>query len=88
MKVDIIARKGSMRIMHAIAEQETMNFSEFRRLVGSPTTTSKCLRGLVDAGLLTREIQADRYRSVKYSLTKKGARVARLVRAMDRALTV
>ena len=76
MKVDIIAHKGSMRILHAISERETMNFSEFRRLVGSPTTTSKCLQGLVGAGLLVKEIQADRYRSVKYSLTAKGAAYA------------
>ena len=76
-----------MRILYALAEKgEAMNFTEFKRLVGSPTTTSHCLRSLVQAGLVDKEIQADRYRSVKYSLTKKGARVAKLVWELERAL--
>jgi DNA-binding HxlR family transcriptional regulator len=44
------------------------------------------LRGLAEAGLVTKEIQADRYRSVKYSLTAKGAKVAKLVAWLEKAL--
>ena len=87
MKIDALAKRGTMRVLYALAEKgEAMNFTEFRRLVGSPTTTSGCLRGLVGSGLVKREIQADRYRSVRYSLTEKGTRVARLVRELEKAL--
>lgn len=86
MKIDILARKGTMRVLCALADQGAMSFTGFRQLVGSPTTTSKCLRGLVEAGLLRREIQADRYRSVRYSLTERGAKVAKLVKELEKTL--
>jgi DNA-binding HxlR family transcriptional regulator len=86
LKIDILARKGTMRVLCALADRGAMSFTEFRRLVGSPTTTSKCLRGLVEAGLMKREIQADRYRSVRYSLTERGAKVAKLVKELEKVL--
>ena len=87
MKIDALAKRGTMRILCALAERgEAMNFTEFKRLVGSPTTTSRCLQGLVGAGLVKKEIQADRYRSVRYSLTDRGYRAARLVRELEKAL--
>jgi len=86
LKIDIIARRGTMRILCALADKGAMNFTEFKRLVGSPTTTSSCLRGLVGAGLVRKEIQADRYRSVRYSLTDRGSRVAKLIRNLEKAL--
>ena len=87
MKLDVLAKRGMMKILYALVEKgEAMNFTEFKMLVGSPTTTSNCLRSLVQAGLLDKEIQDDRYRSVKYSLTQKGAHVAELLRELERAL--
>ena len=87
MKIDIIARRGTMRILCALAEKgEAMNFTEFKRLVGSPTTTSRCLQSLVGAGFVKKAIQADRYRSVRYSLTDRGSRVAKLIRNLEKAL--
>jgi len=87
LKIDILAKRGTMRILYTLAEKgEAMNFTEFKRLVGSPTTTSSCLQDLVRAGLVKKEIQADRYRSVKYSLTVKGSHVAKLVRNLEKAL--
>jgi DNA-binding HxlR family transcriptional regulator len=75
-----------MRALCALADRWEMSFTDLRRLVGSPTTTSKCLRGLIEAGLIKREIQADRYRSVRYSLTEKGAEVAKLVKELEKLL--
>jgi DNA-binding HxlR family transcriptional regulator len=63
-----------------------LGWSEFKRLVGSPITTSSCPRGLAGAGLVKKEIQADRYRSVRYSLTDRGSCAARLVRELEKAL--
>jgi len=87
LKIDALAKRGTMRILYTLAEKgEAMNFTEFRRLVGSPTTTSMCLQSLVGSGLVKKEIQADRYRSVRYSLTDRGSRVAKLVRNLEKAL--
>ena len=87
LKLDALAKRGTMGILYALAEKgEAMNFTEFKRLVGSPTTTSRCLHELAQAGLVRKEIQADRYRSVKYSLTEKGVRVAKLIRELERTM--
>jgi DNA-binding HxlR family transcriptional regulator len=37
-------------------------------------------------GILKREVQADRFRSVRYSLTEKGAKVVKLVKEMEKVL--
>jgi DNA-binding HxlR family transcriptional regulator len=41
---------------------------------------------LVRAGLIDKEKLTGRYRSVRYSLTGKGAKMERLVRELDRTL--
>lgn len=60
-----------------------MNFSEIRKLVGSPTTTSKRLQELVKIGAVKRKVQDDRFRSVRYSLTNKGKRIAELMKELE-----
>jgi DNA-binding HxlR family transcriptional regulator len=87
LKIDALAKRGTMRILYTLAEKgEAMNFRVQAACGRSPTTTSRCLQGLVDAGLVKKEIQADRYRSVRYSLTDRGSRVAKLVRELEKAL--
>jgi DNA-binding HxlR family transcriptional regulator len=63
-----------------------MNFTEIQELVGSPTTASQRLQELTRLRILKREVQADRFRSVRYSLTEKGTTVVKLVKEMEKAL--
>jgi DNA-binding HxlR family transcriptional regulator len=86
LEFDVLAKKGVREILHALAEKKGMNFSELRELVGSPTTASQRLQELTGLGILRREVQADRFRSVRYSLTEKGAQVAKLVKELEKAL--
>ncbi len=46
VKVEIVERKWTMRVLYEMAGREAMNFSEFQRIVGSPPPTSKCLKRL------------------------------------------
>ncbi len=76
-------KKWSKEILFELMREGVMNFSEVRKMVGSPTTASKRLRELVDMGAVKREVQDDRFRSVSYSLTDKGERIAGLVKELE-----
>ena len=84
MKFELLARKGTKEILYALSEKDGMKFTELKTLVGSPTTASQRLQELAGAGVVEREVQADRYRSVKYSLTKKGMQTVKLMKELDR----
>jgi len=86
LEFDVLAKKGVKEILRALADKRGMNFSELRELVGSPTTASQRLQELTGLGILKREVQADRFRSVRYSLTGKGTQVAKLIKELEKAL--
>ena len=87
LNLELLERKGMLKILKALAEKPEMKFTEIRRIVGSPPSTSRCLQDLVKAGLLKKEILPDRYRSVEYSLTQRGIKVAKLVKELETAIT-
>jgi DNA-binding HxlR family transcriptional regulator len=86
LEFDILGKKGVKEILNALASKKEMNFTELRELVGSPTTASQRLLELTRLGILKREVQADRFRSVRYSLTEKGIKVIRLIRELEKVL--
>jgi len=81
LTLDILTKKGSKKILDAL-EKRKMNFTELKKLVGSPVTTSKRLQELVSFGLVDREVQANRFRKVKYSLTRRGAKTIELMKKL------
>jgi DNA-binding HxlR family transcriptional regulator len=83
---EVLAKKGIQEILRALADKKGMNFTEIQELVGSPTTASQRLQELTSLRILKREVQADRFRSVRYSLTDKGTQVVKLVKEMEKAL--
>jgi DNA-binding HxlR family transcriptional regulator len=83
---EVLAKKGVKEILQGLADKKGMNFTEIQELVGSPTTASQRLQELTRLGILKREVQADRFRSVRYSLTEKGTQVAKLVKELEKAL--
>lgn len=74
-------KKGSKEILCALAKRK-MNFTELNKLVGSPTTVSKRLQELVSFGLVDREVQPNRFRKVRYSLTRRGAKTIELMKKL------
>lgn len=85
LSLEILAKRGSRKILYALAASKTgMNFTELKKLTGSPTTTSQRLQELTKLGILKRGVQADRFRSVRYSLTEKGIQVVRLMRELEK----
>lgn len=87
LSLEILAKRGSRKILYTLAASKTgMNFTELKKLSGSPTTTSQRLQELTKLGILKRRVQADRFRSVRYSLTEKGIQVVRLMRELEKVL--
>ncbi|KXB06745.1 hypothetical protein AKJ51_02995 [candidate division MSBL1 archaeon SCGC-AAA382A20] len=86
MNFKTLAKKGAKEILYSLKEKEKMNFTELRDLTGSPTTTSKRLDELTELGLLERDVQNDKFRSVHYSLTEKGFKIVNLVEKIDEML--
>lgn len=86
MGFNVLVKKGVKEILHALADKKGMNFTELRELVGSPTTTSQRLQELTELGILRREVQADRFRSVRYSLTEKGVQVTKLLKELEKVI--
>ena len=87
LSLEILAKRGSRKILYALAASKMgMNFTELKKLTGNPTTTSQRLQELTKLGILERSVQADRFRSVRYSLTEKGIRVVRLMRELEKVL--
>jgi len=69
-----------------LVDKKGMSFTELREIIGSPTTASQRLQELTELGILRREVQADRFRSVKYSMTEKGAQVAKIIKELEKVL--
>lgn len=84
LKIELLGKKGAREVLYALAEKGRLNFTELKELVGSPTTTSERLQELVQAGAVKREVQADQYRTVIYSLTEKGTQAVKLVKELEK----
>lgn len=83
MKIELLAKKGAIRLLRALSKKKELKFAEIQKLIGSPTTASQRLKELEGMGVVRREVQADRYRSVRYSLTDKGRRIVKFVDELE-----
>jgi len=83
LNLELLAKRGSKEILYALVDKKGMKFTELRELVGSPTTASQRLQALMDLELIKRDVQADQYRTVIYSLTEKGIRVVKLMKELE-----
>jgi len=84
LRVELLGREGTKTILHALADKGSLKFTDLRKLIGSPTTTSDRLRELIKENVVKREVQSDRYRTVMYSLTKKGFQVVEIIKEIER----
>jgi DNA-binding HxlR family transcriptional regulator len=84
LKIELLGKKGAKEVLYALADKRRLNFTDLKDLVGSPTTASERLQELTKAGLIKRDVQADQYRTVLYSLTPKGTRIVELVKKIEK----
>ena len=75
----VISKKDSDRFLLALLENGEMNFGKLAEMTEYPANASRVLKELIKEGLITRRVMQDEKRSVIYSLTPKGKKVALLL---------
>ena len=73
---EVLAQSGTIDILLTLHSKGNCRYSELESIVGNPRSTSKRLKALVELELINRRILADKYRSVEYSLTPLGKKLA------------
>ena len=81
----LIGSKWVFNILEALMERKTMRFSEIMRSLGiTDKVLSEKLSGLLEQGLVTREVREDR--STIYSLTGKGCKLTAKLAELNKFL--
>lgn len=78
----VLGKKNMVNILHLLA-RDKKKYREVEKLLGNPSTTARHLKLLEEEGLIKREVSAERYRPVYYSLTSKGKKIQTLVKDME-----
>jgi len=78
-----LARAGTIEIIKTLEKKGGMRYSGIEEIIGSPSTTSRRLNELEELGVVKRETLPDKYRPVKYTLTKKGKGLFSLIKEIE-----
>ena len=81
--VNLLALKGTRKILVSMEKTGRMNYSEIVKIVGFATTTTRSLKGMEKLGIVKRQVLNEPYRPVAYSLTEKGKKLATLLRELE-----
>lgn len=79
----IISKRGSKEILLSLKERKELTYTEIESLISNPRTTSKRLNELCSLGVIKRNVLPDKYRSVSYSLTKKGEEIVKILLQLE-----
>lgn len=82
-----LARAGALEIIKNLEERKGgMKYNEIESMIGSPSTTTRRLNELEELRVVKREILSEKYRPVKYSLTKRGKGLFNLIKEIESLL--
>jgi DNA-binding HxlR family transcriptional regulator len=82
--ISIIALSGTAKILGALKSKGKMRYSELVDIVGFATTTTRALKAMEEAKLVTKQVVNEPYRPVVYSLTEKGRKAGELVTELEK----
>jgi DNA-binding HxlR family transcriptional regulator len=81
--IQLLALKGTKKILLSLEKTGKMQYSEIVKLVGYSTTTTRALKGMERFGIVKREVLNEPYRPVAYWLTEKGKKFASILRDLE-----
>ena len=81
---DLLALRGTRKILGILSEKGSMRYSELVRIVGFSTTTTRALKRMESFRLVERRVQDEPYRPVSYTLTEKGQRLSKIVKELEK----
>lgn len=74
----VLALRGTVRVLQALAENGPMKYKELVGKVGFSTTTSRCLKALEIHEAIQKRVLNEAYRPVEYRITDKGRKLHQL----------
>ncbi len=80
---EILRLRGTRKILDELGEKGAVKYSELVQAVGFSTTTTRSLKRMQQLGIVEKKVLAEPYRPVAYSLTKKGERLAKIVKKLE-----
>lgn len=80
----VLTLKGTRKILEVLKTGDSKRYSELVKAVGFSTTTSRALKAMEEARLVSREVLDEPYRPVAYRLTDKGRKLSLLVAEMEK----
>ena len=83
MEIVSVSLRGTRKILMALKTKSRMRYSDLAELVGNSTTT-RALKAMEEAKLVTRQVLSDPYRPVVYSLTEKGKKASELLSELEK----
>jgi len=75
----LLGRKGVIELLESLGEKRR-KYKELESIIGNPSTTARRLKSLEKFGLVDRQVSAEKYRPVYYSLTEKGKHLLSVIR--------
>ena len=78
----IISKSGCPEIILAMSEK-TLTFGEVTKLVGHSAIATERLKELKKNRIVNREVMQDDRRTVRYSLTEKGEKIAEALKILE-----
>ena len=82
--IPVLAFRGTEKILTALRVKGRMRYSDLVDVVGFATTTTRALKAMEEAKLVTKQVMSEPYRPVVYSLTEKGKKVSELVAELEK----
>ena len=79
---ELLALKGTSKILIALYNNGTLIYSELVEVVGYSTTTNRAIRKLLKLKLIKRKVLNDRYRPVAYYLTDSGRELSEILQKL------
>lgn len=82
--IEILALKGTAKILAALMKYEKMKYSELTKVVGFSTTTTRALKAMGSQKLVSKQVLNEPYRPVEYSLTERGRKLATILEEIEK----
>jgi len=76
--LDTLALHGCAEILLSL-HSKTHIYSELEKIVGNPATTQRTLTRMIKQNLITRLVQQDQKRTVRYEITPLGKKCAEFI---------
>ena len=82
--IKLLGKEGMIRILLYIDNKGSARYQELSGVIKSETTLTTRLKELTSKGILNKKLLTEKYRPTEYSLSKKGKKIIKLIRNIEK----